>query len=227
VYIILLGAPGAGKGTQAATVAQELELVHLATGDLYRQAVAQGTELGKKAKYYMDRGELGPDELTIDMITERMSAPDCKEGVVFDGFPRTLGQARALDETLGKQDQEIDRAVYIKVSEEELLTRLSGRWICRQCQAPYHAVSSPPQVAGKCDKCGGELYQRADDESETIKRRLEVYFRDTVPLIDYYTRTGKLIEIDGTGKVSEVSERIISALRESLSAGKGCRTATG
>ncbi|MFC2063329.1 adenylate kinase [Chloroflexota bacterium] len=227
MYIILLGAPGAGKGTQAATVAQELNLAHLATGDLYRQAVAQGTELGKKAKYYMDRGELGPDELTIDMITERMSAPDCKKGVVFDGFPRTLGQAWALDENLGRQDQEIDRAVYINVLEEELLKRLSGRWVCRQCQAPYHATSSPPRVTGKCDRCSGELYQRADDEPETIKRRLEVYFRDTVPLIDYYTRAGKLIEIDGTGKVGEVSERIISALRESLSAGNGCRMATG
>ena len=215
MYIILLGAPGAGKGTQAATVARELNLTHLATGDLYRQAVAQGTELGKKAKYYMDQGELSPDELTIDMIMERISASDCKEGVIFDGFPRTLRQAQALDEMLGKQNQEIDRTVYIKVPEEELFKRLSGRWVCRGCQTPYHTINSQPKVTGKCDRCGGELYQRADDKPDTIKRRLEVYFQNTAPLIDYYTRVGKLIEVDGTGEVDEVSKRIILALHES------------
>ena len=213
MYIIFLGAPGAGKGTQAAMVAKELNLTHIATGDLYRQAVAQGTELGKIAKGYMDRGELGPDELTIKMVMERMSAPDCKAGVVFDGFPRTLKQAEALNEALDKQDKVIDEVVYIKVSEKELLRRLSGRWVCRQCQTPYHINDSPPKVQGKCDQCGGELYQRDDDNPETIKQRLRVYFTETAPLIDHYTQSGKLLEIEGEGGIEEISKRIVWALR--------------
>ena len=213
MYIIFLGAPGAGKGTQAAMVAKELNLAHIATGDLYRQAVAQGTELGKIAKGYMDRGELGPDELTIKMVMERMSAPDCKAGVVFDGFPRTLKQAEALNEALDKQDKVIDEVVYIKVSEKELLRRLSGRWVCRQCQTPYHINDSPPNVQGKCDQCGGELYQRDDDNPETIKQRLRVYFTETAPLIDHYTQSGKLLEIEGEGGIEEISKRIVWALR--------------
>ena len=218
MYIILLGTPGAGKGTQATIVAQELKLVHIATGDLFRQAVAKGTELGRKAKYYMDRGELIPDKLTIQMVMKRMSAPDCEAGVVLDGFPRTLNQAKALDEALVQQDKVIDRVVYIKVSEEELVARLSQRWICHQCQMPYHVKNSPPKIWGKCDKCGGELYQRDDDSPETVKKRLEVYFRDTVPLIDYYTKAGKLVEVDGKGDVSEVGGRVVLALRSGLAA---------
>ena len=212
MYIILLGAPGAGKGTQATVVAQELKLVHIATGDLFRQAVAQGTELGKKVKQYMDRGELSPDELTIQMVMERMSQPDCQASVVFDGFPRTLNQAKVLDEALSKQSEGIDKVIYIKVSEEELIKRLSGRWICRKCQTPYHAINSPPKVWGKCDKCGGELYQRPDDTPETVKTRLGVYFTETTPLIEYYTKAGKLLEIDGEGAVEEVGRRIVTAL---------------
>ena len=218
MYIILLGAPGSGKGTQATIVAQELKLVHIATGDLFRQTVAKGTELGRKAKYYMDRGQLIPDELTIQMVMERMAVPDCEAGVVFDGFPRTLNQAKALDEALAQQNKTIDRVVYIKVSEEELMARLSQRWICRQCQTPYNVKNSPPEVWGKCDKCGGELYQRDDDSPETVRKRLEMYFRDTVPLIDYYTKADKLVEVDGEGDVSEVSRRVILALRSGLAA---------
>jgi len=213
VYIIFLGAPGAGKGTQAARVAQELKLVHVATGDLFRQALEQGTELAIQARSYMEKGMLVPDDITIRMVLERISAPDCESGVVFDGFPRNLQQAEALDEALLEPGKAIDKVVYIKVSENELLERLSGRWICRQCQAPYHAVNSPPRVRGKCDQCGGELYQRPDDKVETVKKRLGVYFTETAPLIDYYTQAGKLLEVDGEGGVDEVGRRIIKALR--------------
>ncbi len=215
MYIILLGAPGAGKGTQAATVAQKLNLVHIATGDLFRQALEQGTELGLEAKSYMGKGKLVPDEITIQTLLERMSAPDCKAGVVFDGFPRTLKQAEALDKALREQAKAIDKVVYIKVSENELVKRLNGRWLCRNCQTPYHSVNSSPKVWGKCDRCGGELYQRSDDTAETVKNRLEVYFAQTAPLIDYYARGDKLLEIDGEGGVDEVSKRIITTLSNS------------
>jgi adenylate kinase len=212
VYIIFLGAPGAGKGTQAANVARKLNLVHIATGDLFRQALEQGTELGIKAKSYMERGVLVPDQITIEMVLERISAPDCAGGVILDGFPRNLKQAEALDEALARQGKEIDKVVYIKVSEEELLRRLSGRWICRRCQTPYHITDSPPKVWGKCDKCGGELYQRPDDTEESVKKRLEVYSAQTAPLIDYYRQAGKLLDIDGEGGVDEVGKRIVAAL---------------
>jgi len=213
VYIIFLGAPGAGKGTQAARVAQELKLVHIASGDLFRQAQEQGTELAMQAKSYMEKGMLVPDEITIRMVLERISASDCESGVIFDGFPRNLKQAEALDKALAQQGKAIDKVVYIKVSEKELLERLSGRWICRQCQAPYHAVNSPPKVWGKCDRCGGELYQRPDDRVETVKKRLQVYFAETASLIDYYTQEGKLLEIDGEGSVDGVGGKIVEALR--------------
>ena len=212
MYIIFLGAPGAGKGTQAANVARELNLVHIASGDLFRQALEQGTGLGIQAKSYMEKGMLVPDEITIKMVLERISAPDCEAGVILDGFPRNLQQAKALDKALAEPAKSIDKVVYIKVSEDELLKRLSGRWICRNCQTPYHAVGSPPKVWGKCDKCGGELYQRPDDTVETVKKRLQVYFAQTAPLIDYYTQAGKLFEIDGEGSVDEVSRRIVAAL---------------
>ena len=213
MYIIFLGAPGAGKGTQAARVAEELKLAHVATGDLFRQAQEQGTDLAIQAKSYMEKGKLVPDEITIQMVLERISAPDCSSGVIFDGFPRSLRQAEALDKALAEQDRAIDKVVYIRVAEKELMERLSGRWICRRCQAPYHAVNSPPRVWGKCDRCGGELYQRPDDTVETIKKRLEVYFAETAPLIDYYTQAGRLLEVDGEGGVDDVGGRIVSALR--------------
>ena len=212
MYIIFLGAPGAGKGTQAATVARELSLVHVASGDLFRQALEQGSELGLQAKFYMEEGKLVPDEVTIRMVLERVSAPDCESGVILDGFPRNLEQAEALDKTLAQQAKAIDKVVYIVVSEGELLKRLSGRWICRICQTPYHTINYPPQVGGKCDKCGGELYQRPDDTVEAVKKRLQVYFTQTAPLIDYYTRADKLLEVDGEGSVDEVGRKIVAAL---------------
>jgi adenylate kinase len=214
VYIVFLGAPGAGKGTQAARVAQELKLAHVATGDLFRQVQSQDTELAGQAKYYMEKGQLVPDEITIRMVLERISKQDCERGVIFDGFPRNLKQAQALDKALEDQDESVNEVVYIKVSDEELLKRLSGRWICRQCQTPYHEVNSPPRVAGKCDKCGGELYQRADDTVETIKKRLEVYFGETASLIDYYRRQEKLLEIEGEGSVGDVGNRILESLEK-------------
>ncbi len=189
-----------------------MKLAHIATGDLFRQVQQQGGELALKVKSYMEKGLLVPDEITVRMVLERIGAEDCKKGVIFDGFPRNLKQAEALDHALAEQGKQIDKAVYIKVLENELLTRLSGRWVCRNCQSPYHEVNSPPRVAGKCDKCGGELYQRADDTLETIKKRLQVYFAETAPLIEYYRKSGKLLEVDGQGELETVSERIIKAL---------------
>jgi adenylate kinase len=216
LYIVILGAPGAGKGTQASVVAEKLQAAHIATGDMFRDAQKQETELARQARSYMEKGQLVPDEITVRMVLERIAAPDCVNGVVFDGFPRNLKQAEALDKALMEQNKAVDRVVYIKVSEAELLERLSGRWICRQCQTPYHAVNSPPKTPGKCDRCGGELYQRADDTVETIKERLQVYFTQTAPLIDYYTRSGKLLEVDGEGGVDNVRERILALISGNL-----------
>jgi len=211
--IIFLGAPGAGKGTQAAMVAEEMQLAHIATGDMFREIQKQDTELAREVKAHMEKGTLVPNDATIRMVMERIAAPDCENGVIFDGFPRSLEQAKALDKALSGQGKAIDKVVYIKVAEEELLKRLSGRWICRQCQAPYHEVNSPPKVAGKCDKCGGELYQRADDTLETIKKRLVVFFEETAPLIDHFSGAGKLLEVDGVGELNEVKDRILKTLK--------------
>jgi adenylate kinase len=215
MFLIFLGAPGAGKGTQAAVVADKLGLAHIATGDLFRQAVEKDSELGKSAKAYMDKGTLVPDDVTIKLISERLNEPDCKNGCVFDGFPRTMEQAKALDKMMISRGQVIDKAVYIEVPEKELLKRLTGRWICRKCQAPYHEVNSPPKVRGKCDKCGGELYQRSDDTEATIRERLKVYFAQTTPLLDYYKAAGKLAAVDGNQDIKIVSQKIIEALERS------------
>ena len=215
MYVVFLGAPGAGKGTQAAEVAKALKLAHIATGDMFREAQKKGTKLAMEAKSYMDRGMLVPDEITIKMVLERISAPDCKNGVIFDGFPRNLAQAQALDKAMAEQSKAIDKVVYIKVSEEELLKRLGGRWICRQCQTPYHEVASPPKVRGKCDDCGGDLYQRSDDVPETIEERLKVFFAQTSPLIDYFTKAGKLLEVNGEGGMDEIKQRILNAIGKS------------
>ncbi len=212
MYLILLGAPGAGKGTQAVMMAEKMGLVQVASGDLFRKALAEQTELGKQAKVYMDKGQLVPDEITIQMVLERLAAPDVRQGAILDGFPRNLEQARALDRALAEESKTIDKVVYIKVSEAELLKRLGGRWICRQCQAPYHEVDSPPKEKGRCDRCGGELYQRDDDKPETVKKRLKVYFAETSPLIDYYRQTGKLLEINGEGSVEAVNREVLAAL---------------
>jgi adenylate kinase len=213
VYIILLGAPGAGKGTQAAKLTEQLGLVQVASGDLFRKALQEQTELGKQAKVYMDKGQLVPNEITIQMVLDRLAAPDVAAGAMLDGFPRNLEQARALDAALEKQGKGIDKVVYIKVAEEELLKRLSGRWICRRCQTPYHEADNPSKVKGVCDRCGGQLYQRDDDNPATVKNRLQVYFKETAPLIDYYEKAGKLVEIDGMGDADAISGRIVAALR--------------
>jgi adenylate kinase len=213
MYIILLGAPGAGKGTQAVMLAEKLKLVQVASGDLFRKALQEQTDLGKKAKVYMEKGQLVPDEITIQMVLERLDAPDCKNGAILDGFPRNLEQAKALDKALAKKARAIDRVINIKVTEEEVLRRLGGRWICRKCQAPYNETDSPPKVAGKCDRCGGELYQRADDNPVTIRKRLEVYLKETSPLISYYKKAGKLAEVVSEGGPEAVNKRIITALK--------------
>ncbi|MFA5308349.1 MAG: adenylate kinase [Dehalococcoidales bacterium] len=212
MYIVLLGAPGAGKGTQAVMLAEKLKLVQVASGDLFRKALQQQTELGKKAKVYMEKGQLVPDEITIQMVLERLSAPDCANGAIFDGFPRNIEQAKALDKAMTQKSRTIDKVVNIVVNKEEVLRRLGGRWVCRNCQAPYHEVDNPPKVKGKCDRCGGELYQRADDNTETIKKRLEVYNKETSPLIAYYKKAGKLLEVVSEGGPEAVHRKIMTAL---------------
>jgi len=209
---VLLGAPGSGKGTQAGIISNRLGIAHIASGDLFREAASRGDEIGKQAKNYMERGLLVPDEITISMILERISADDCAEGFILDGFPRTLDQAKALDMALRERGEAIDKVLYIRVATDELVRRLSGRSICRGCQTPYHEVSSPPKVAGTCDLCGGELYQRPDDLPQTVRKRLEVYFTETAPLIDYYRKEAKLVEIEGEGEIEEIGERLIDAL---------------
>ena len=212
MFLLLLGAPGAGKGTQAAMISRKVGLAHIASGDLFRQAVEKGTKLGQSVKAYMDKGMLVPDEVTIQVISERLNEPDCQTGCVFDGFPRTVEQVKALGKTLASQGEAIDKAIYVEVSDDELLKRLGGRWICRQCQTPYHEVTSPPRIPNKCDKCGGELYQRSDDTEETVKERLKVYFTQTTPVLDYYRAEGKLVTVDGKRGIEEVSEEIIDVL---------------
>jgi len=208
----MLGAPGAGKGTQADILSREMRLSHIASGDLFRQALEKKTELGLLAKSYMEKGGLVPDEITIKMILERASQPDCVSGCLFDGFPRTLGQAEALDKALANHGKSIEKAIYIEVPNEELVKRLSGRWLCRNCQTPYHVITSPPEIPGKCDKCGGELYQRSDDREETVKKRLNVFYNLTIPILDYYRKQDKLIEVNGNLGIQEVAKEIVSML---------------
>jgi len=212
VNIILLGAPGAGKGTQAVALVKERGLAHVASGDLFRDNLGRGTELGKIAKTYMDKGELVPDDVTVKMVLDRIAKPDCAKGFLLDGFPRTIPQAEALDKALSAEGKAIDKVVYVKVPDEELVKRLSGRWICRSCQAPFHMVASPPKVAGKCDHCGGELYQRDDDNEKTVRNRLGVFMQQTAPLIDYYKKQGKLLEVNGLQSVENVSKEMLAAL---------------
>ena len=214
--VILLGAPGAGKGTQAVLISQRVGLAHIASGDLFRQEQASGSELGNIAKSYMEKGQLVPDDVTVKMILGRIAAPDCAKGIMLDGFPRTLEQAKALDKAMSKEGKGIDLVLYIKVSNEELIKRLSGRWICRDCQAPYNIVEAPPKVSGKCDKCNGELYQRADDTEETVRKRLDVYFSQTMPLIEYYSQAGKLAEVDGERAIEEVGRDLIAVIESRI-----------
>jgi adenylate kinase len=216
IYVILLGGPGAGKGTQAQMLAQQLGVPQVSTGDLFREHLKAETELGKLARTYMDRGELVPDKVTLDMVRERLSRPDCARGAIFDGFPRTIPQAEGLDGLLKDLGERVTIAPYIKVDPEVLLRRLAGRWTCRQCGAMYHAVFNPPKEARVCDICGGELYQRADDTPETQKRRIDVYFEQTAPLIEWYRERGLLVEINGEQPIDEVGRDLLAAVRDAI-----------
>jgi adenylate kinase len=211
VYLVLLGPPGAGKGTQAERLENALKLPHVASGDLFRENMKNATQLGLLAKKYIDQGQLVPDDVTIAMVRERLQRSDCDQGAILDGFPRTQPQAESLDKMLAEMGQKLDGVLYIAVPDEELVRRLSGRWICRQCQTPYHAIFSPPAKEGVCDECGGKLYQRDDDRPETVRARLKVYHQQTAPLIDYYRQAGLLVEVDGAGDIETVSTALLEA----------------
>ncbi|MCC7354760.1 MAG: adenylate kinase [Anaerolineae bacterium] len=204
MYIILLGAPGAGKGTQARLLAEKLSIPQVASGDLFRENLGNNTPLGLLAKGYIDRGELVPDDVTIRMVQERLHRSDAVRGAILDGFPRTIAQAEALARVLAQADRRIACVPYIRVSEKSLLARLSGRWICPICQTTYHVLYSPPKVSGICDKDGSILYQRPDDTEETARNRLQVYFQQTAPLIEYYRGKGLLVEVDGEQSIEAV-----------------------
>jgi adenylate kinase len=209
--VIFLGPPGAGKGTQARQVAARWGVPQIATGDMLREAVAAGTPLGRTAKQHMDAGELVPDRVIIGLVAERLSDADTGPGFVLDGFPRTVAQAEALGGLLAERGLTLDRVVLFRIAESELVTRLTGRRVCRQCGRNYHATFSPPAVPDGCDACGGELYQRSDDEEGTVRRRLAVYERDTRPLVEYYRQRGLLEEISGAGAVTEIFEAVLRA----------------
>jgi len=209
--VILLGPPGAGKGTQAARVSDKLGVTRVSSGDLFRGHQQKDTELGRLARSYMERGALVPDEVTIKMLMAWVKDPRQAQGFVIDGFPRTLTQAEALDTELANSGG-IDKVLHIHVSDEELIRRLSGRLICRQCQTPFHSEFSPPAEPGKCDNCGGELFQRADDMPEAVLKRIEVYANETKPLVRYYKEKGKLVEINGEGSIEEVGQALIEAI---------------
>jgi len=213
-YIVLLGPPGVGKGTQAVVLAQNIKLAHISSGDLFRGNIKNQTELGKLAKSYMDKGELVPDDVTIAMIRDRISQPDCKEGAILDGFPRTPKQADALEKMLAEFSGHVDAVPYITADEAVLIERTSGRWSCRAQGHVYHQKFNPPKQAGVCDVDGSELYQRDDDKVETVTNRIHVYFEQTMPLVDYYRKLGKLIEINGVQPVEQVTNDLLSALKK-------------
>ena len=211
--LVMLGPPGAGKGTQAALLAEQLGTPHVASGDLFREALNEKTELGLTARSYMERGELVPDEVTVAMVRERLLRADCDNGVILDGFPRTIEQAEALRGLLAEQGKVVDAALFIDAAEDELVRRLSSRWTCRDCQAVYNVISNPPREEGRCDICGGELYQRPDDAPETVRNRIRVYREQTSPLIDYYRERGLLITIKSEGGIERVQQKILEALQ--------------
>lgn len=210
--LILLGPPAAGKGTQAKMLTSAYGIPQISTGDMLREAVKTGTPMGLKAKSFMDSGALVPDEVVVGIVEERLQSDDCKKGFILDGFPRTTAQADALKAMLAKKNLRIDHVVCIQVATDELIRRLAGRRICRQCMAPFHVVFNPPKKEGVCDACGGELYQRDDDKEESVKVRLQAYESQTKPLIEYYTREGLLRPVDGIGSVEEIQKRIRQAL---------------
>lgn len=210
--IVLFGPPGSGKGTQAEQICKKLNLPHIATGDIFRENLNQETELGKLAQTYMDRGELVPDDVTNAMVRDRLDRPDTAAGFVMDGFPRTLPQAEALTRIMNELDRKIDSVLYINVSDEEVVNRLSGRIICRECQTPFHKIYNPFKTC-PFEKCNGEhLYQRDDDKPETIRARLKTYHTQTAPVLDYYEQAGLMVEINGEGTVKEITEQTLQAI---------------
>ena len=213
-FIVLIGPPGAGKGTQASKLQAALQLPHVASGDLFRENLKNETELGLKAKAYMERGELVPDDITIAMVMDRLSQPDCARGAVLDGFPRTIAQAEALDEALAARGQKIRVVPYIAVPDEVLIERLSGRWLCPVCGKLYHTRFNPPRQPGVCDEDGSHLYQRDDDKPETVRNRLKVYWQQTSPLIDYYRRREVLVEINGDQPIEQVAAELQAAVAD-------------
>ncbi len=215
LYLVLLGGPGAGKGTQAERLSAALEIPQVSTGDLFRENLKKDTELGLLAKGYMERGELVPDKVTVAMVRVRLSQPDAAKGAILDGFPRTVAQAEALDELMIAMGTELAVVPYIRVDEDILLARLAGRWTCKACGAMYHEIFSPPLQAGVCDKCGSELYQRPDDTPETQAYRIQVYFEQTAPLIDYYREKDLLAEVDGQPGIDEIQAKLLDIVRES------------
>lgn len=212
MLIILLGPPGAGKGTQAESIVKDYSLVYISTGDILRAAVKEDKELGRKAKQYMDQGSLVPDELVVEIVKDRLKDPDCQNGALFDGFPRTVEQAKFLDEALPEIGSMVDGVLLIEVDEDELIERLTGRRVCSKCNAVYHLKFNPPEVRNVCDQCGGDLYQRDDDSIETVKERLEVYKKQTEPLISFYKEKNVLYPIDGNEDISSVYKKIKAVL---------------
>jgi adenylate kinase len=215
-FIVFLGPPGAGKGTQAQLVAKEFDFPHISSGDIFRENIKNGTDLGLKAKGYMDRGDLVPDELTISMVQERLEREDCRDGAILDGFPRTPAQAKSLEKILADLGGQVNIVPFINVPEEVLVRRLSGRWICRAEGHVFHELHNPPKKAGICDYDGSELYQREDDEEETVKNRIKVYFQKTRPLIEYYQTAGLLKEIDGDKPINDVVEELKNVISQAI-----------
>ena len=214
MQIVLFGPPGAGKGTQAKFLSEEFNIPHISTGDILRENVKKGTALGMKAKSYMDKGELVPDQLLNDLVRSRLEEPDTKKGFLLDGYPRTIPQAKALDEIMDDLNRKLSAVVNIDVGTSALVKRLSGRRICRSCGASYHVTFNAPKVKDTCDTCAGELYQRADDTEEAIKNRLAVYKKQTQPVLDYYKKKGVLVDIDGDREIEEVKADVIKALEK-------------
>ncbi len=210
--LIILGAPGAGKGTQAEYLSNRFGIPHISTGDILRENVKNQTELGKKAKEYMDKGLLVPDEIVIEIVKDRLMQDDCKNGFLLDGFPRTIAQAEALEKVLAELGQKIDKVLNIEVPDEKILERMSGRRICKSCSASFHIIYRPPQKEGICDVCGGELYQREDDKEETVRKRLEVYHAQTQPLIEYYKNKGLLVTAVGQEEIADTTKEVLKAL---------------
>lgn len=209
---ILLGPPGAGKGTQAVKIVEKYNIPHISTGDIFRENIKNKTELGNRAKAYMDRGELVPDELVVEIATDRLTKDDCKNGFLLDGFPRTIFQAEKLDEFLTKRGEKIDKVINIDVEKDALVKRITGRRVCKSCGASYHVVNIPPKKDGVCDLCSGELIQRADDTEETVLNRIDVYNKQTKPLVDYYGKAGVIINIDGNKDLDDVLADIVKGL---------------